>query len=104
MKCITKKEKLPKFLMVNEKAESDKRNKYLLKPWRKGEVVKVAPFEEQIRSNKLDSEFTLFTPNQDPQWFRERYVVVYRKDDDGKWSLKYTESWESFNLLKKKND
>ena len=45
MKAITTKEKLPKFLVVNAEAPSKPWNKYLLKPYEKGEIVKVAPFE-----------------------------------------------------------
>ena len=48
MKAITTKEKLPKFLEVNAEAPSKPWNKYLLKPYEKGEIVKVAPFEEQV--------------------------------------------------------
>lgn len=99
MKAITDKNKLPKFLVVNKEAESTPWNKHLLKPWKKGEVVKVAPFEEQVRDDRYDNQLTHCVPNNDLQWFRERYVVVYRKDKDGKWSLKYTENWGSFDLL-----
>ena len=92
MKAITTKEKLPKFLVVNAEAPSKPWNKYLLKPYEKGEIVKVAPFEEQVSHPSVDS-----TP--DPEQFRKRYVVVYRKDEEGKWTLKYTQGWESFDLL-----
>lgn len=99
MKAITKKEKLPKFLVVNAEAPSKTWNKYLLKPYKKGEIVKVAPFEEQVRCDKYDHMFQYCKPNNDPEHFRKRYVVIYRKDEQGKWSLKYTEGWESFDLL-----
>lgn len=90
MKAITKKEKLPKFLVVNAEAPSKPWNKYLLKPYEKGEIVKVAPFEEQVSSPSVGTE---------PEQFRKRYVVIYRKDEQGKWTLKYTQGWESFDLL-----
>ena len=48
MRPITVKEKLPKFLIVNDVPEKTNSNKYLIKPFKKGEVVKVAPFEEQV--------------------------------------------------------
>lgn len=88
MKAITTKENLPKFLVVNAEAPSKPWNKYLLKPYEKGEIVKVAPFEEQVSSVGSTAEL-----------FRKRYVVVYRKDDEGKWMLKYSQGWESFDLL-----
>lgn len=100
MKAITNKDKLPKFLIVNDISEKRSWNKHLLKPYQKGEIVKVAPFEEQQRNTKYDDPYR-FKPNNDPNWFRERYVVIYRKDENGKFTLKYTESWESFDLLTK---
>ena len=99
MKAITKKEKLPKFLVVNGEPESKPWNKHLLKPFKKGEIVKVAPFEEQVRNSEYDDTFKFCQLNNDPEHFRKRYVVVYRKDDEGKWTLKYTEGWQSFDLL-----
>lgn len=99
MKAITKKEKLPKFLVVNGEPESKPWNKHLLKPFTKGEVVKVAPFEEQVRCDKYDDKLQFSKPNNDPEWFRQRYVVIYRKDEQGKWTLKYTQGWDSFDLL-----
>lgn len=93
MKAITEKDKLPKFLVLKEGITKKPWNKYLLKPYTEGEIVKVAPYEEQVPhpTTKLTNEK-----------FRGRYVVVYRKDVDGKWTLKYTEGWEIFDLLKKK--
>lgn len=90
MKSITKKEKLPKFLVVNAEAPSKSWNKYLLKPYEKGEIVKVAPFEEQVPHPSVRTE---------PEQFRKIYVVIYRKDEQGKWTLKSTQGWESFDLL-----
>ena len=101
MEAITSKDKLPKFLVVNDKPEQRSYNKYLIKPFKRGEIVKVAPFEEQRRNDKWDSYFHLVKFNNDPQWFRERYVVIYRKDENGKFTLKYIEKWESFDLLTK---
>lgn len=99
MKPILSKEKLPKFLVVNKEPETKPWNKHLLKPWKEGEVVKVAPFEEQVRNDKYDDMFKYVKPDNNPWNFRKRYVVVYRKDDEGKWTLKYTEGWASFNQL-----
>lgn len=101
MKAITNKEKLPKFLVVNGEPESTPYNKHLLKPWKKGEVVKVVSFEEQVPNRKHQDMFKYTEPMSDED-FRKRYVKVIRKDDEGKWSLVYTEGWKSFDLLTNK--
>lgn len=101
MKAITSKENLPKFLVVNDEPEKMSHNKHLLKPYKKGEMVKVAPFEEQVRCDKYDDMFKFYKPGNNPLHFRSKYVVVYRKDDNGKFTLKYTENWKSFDLLTK---
>ena len=103
MKAITKKEKLPKFLVVNKVPETRTFNKHLLKPWKAGEIVRVAPFEEQVRNTAYDHMFKYCKPDNNPEHFRQRYVKVIRKDDEGKWTLVYTEGWESFDLLTTKN-
>lgn len=99
MKPIIEKEKLPKFLIVNGVPETQSYNKYLLKPWKKGELVKVAPFEQQIRSDKYDEMFKYIKSDDDPNSFRKRFVKVIRKDDKGNWTLFYTAGWENFDLL-----
>lgn len=99
MKPITEKEKLPKFLIVNGVPETQSYNKYLLKPWKKGELVKVIPFEKQVRNNKYDDMFKHITPSTDLNSFRERFVRVVRKDDNGNWTLIYSAGWEIFDLL-----
>ena len=101
MKAITSKEKLPKFLVVNDVPEKTSHNKHLLKPYKKGEIVKVAPFEEQVRCDKYDHMFKFIKPNNNPLHFRSKYVVVYRKDENGKFTLKYTNGWKSLDLLTK---
>lgn len=93
MKAITNERDLPKFLIVNDVPEKQSYNKYLLKPWAKGELVKVAPIEEQVSSPFAG------TPTEQ---FRKRYVKVIRKDDNGKWTLVYTADWKYFELLKNK--
>ena len=102
MKAIIIKEKLPKFLVVNEEPEKTSCNKYLIKPFKKGEIVKVASFEEQVRCDKYDYQLKYYKPDKNPIHFCMKYVVVYRKNDNGKFDLKYTESWKSFDLLIKK--
>lgn len=81
-----------KFLRVKEDIAKVKWNKYLLRPFRAGEIVKVAPIEEQIPTSK---DMTI-------QMFRRNYVVVYRKDDEGKWTERYVNGWSIFEELSKK--
>ena len=89
MEAILNKEKWPKFLRVNGEMERVNFNKYLLKPWVKGEIVKVTPWEEQKSScGEVDAKF------------RKRYVNVLRKDKDGKFTLPYNWDWKIFEPLK----
>lgn len=80
----------PKVLRVNHIPEQRRINNYLLKPWVAGEIVRVAPEQEQETAAQQST-----TPN-----FRKRYLVVYRKDENGKFSLRYVEPWESFDIIK----
>lgn len=89
MEAIVSKQSWPKFLRVNGVMERVNLNNYLLKPWVKGEIVRVLPYEEQ-RSGVGDPDAK----------FRKRYVSVMRKDGDGKWALKYTWNWDIFEPLK----
>lgn len=89
MEAILNKEKWPKFLRVNGEMERVNFNKYLLKPWVKGEIVKVVPYDEQKSGvGKVDEKF------------RKRYVNVLRKDEDGKFTLHYNWGWNIFETLK----
>lgn len=85
--------------MVNGVPEGKTYNKYLLKPWKKGELVKVAPFEQQVRNSDYDHLFNYAKPDDDPKSFRKNYVRVIRKDEKGEWTLNYSASWENFDLL-----
>lgn len=100
MKAIIQKEKMPKFLRANSYLPSRRYNKYFLKPYTFGELVKVAPWEEQVMS-KLIFEIVKYPEliDKDPNYFREKYVVIYRKDDEGNWSIKNTMPWCAFDLL-----
>lgn len=102
MKGILSEEKLPKFLRVNNFMPSMSVNKHLQKPYVLGEIVKVAPWNEQIPS-KFVNEMSKYpeSVDNDINHFHKRYVVVYRKDDEGKWSIKNTTSWNAFELLSK---
>lgn len=95
MKPILNKENLPNFLIVSNDLINKSYNQYLLLPFKKGEVVKVAPFEEQKPSERLPESVG---------WFKLRYLKVYRKNEiSGKFDIPYVESWNSFEVLKKKN-
>lgn len=98
MKAIIDIDKLPKFLVVNGEPESKPYNKHLLKPWKKGEIVKVAPIEEQVPNRKYDDTFKFAKPIT-LENFRKCYVKVIRKDEEGKWTLTYTAGWDQFELL-----
>lgn len=89
MKAITNEKEWPKFLRVNDHFKNISWNKYLLKPWEKGELVKVLPISEQIPSTDMSVEH-----------FRKQFVRVIRKDENGQWTLKYTWGWEIFEPLK----
>lgn len=91
MEGILDKNNFPKFLVVKDLPDC---NKYLMKPYERGELVKVAPFEEQKGKDESVSE----------EWFRKRFVVIYRKDDCGKWTLRYIQSWKYFDFLKHKGN
>lgn len=99
MKPITEKEKLPKFIIVNGVPETKPYNKYLIKPWKKGELVKVAAFEQQVSDSKYDHMFKCVEHENDQKSFRRRYVRVIRKDEKGEWTLNYCAGWENFDLL-----
>ena len=88
MKAIVNKTDWPKFLKVNDVMERVSLNKYLLKPWKKGEIVKVVPYDEQKSSSSTPTEV-----------FRKRYVNVIRKDEEGQWTLRYNWSWDIFEPL-----
>ena len=90
MKPITDKTKWPKFLRVNSEMERVNYNKYLLKPWVTGEIVKVIPYDEQrSKVGQTDAKF------------RSTYVNVIRKDENGEWTLHYNWMWSIFEPLKK---
>ena len=49
MKPITNVKNLPTFLVVNSIAEKNSWNKYLPYPYKAGEIVMVAPAEQQVQ-------------------------------------------------------
>lgn len=89
MEAILNKEKWPKFLRVNGEMEHVSFNKYLLKPWVKGEIVKVVPWEEH--KNWVEAkQFQV----------RKRCVQVMRRDNNGKFTIRYNWDWKIFEPLK----
>lgn len=99
MKPIMIESKLPKFLVVNPAVEKESVNKHLLRPWKGGEIVKVAPYDEQVPSTAFNHNLKYVKADPSPWKFRKKYVVVYRKDDNGKFTLKHSASWDKFNLI-----
>lgn len=89
---MKKPEKYPKFLKCNQIVKGWSWNKYLPKPWEVGELVKVAPESEQHSCPEVGS------PDDK---FRKTYVVVYRKDAQGKFTIKNTAEWNQFDVLTK---
>mgnify|MGYP003369062734 CR=1 FL=1 len=93
MNAVNSGKMIPKFLRVSKDIDKILNiNKFLIFPLVPGEVVKVAPLEEQVPDNssatKLDD-------------FRKKFVVIYRKGGDGSWSVKNTFLRSYFNELKK---
>lgn len=88
MKSITNDQEWPKFLRVSD-LKRVPWNKYLLKPFEKGEIVKVLPINEQVP-----------TANITVEQFRRQFVRVLRKDENRQWNLRYTFVWEIFEPLK----
>jgi hypothetical protein len=83
-------DKYPKFLKCNDIIKKCSWNKYLPHPWVSGELVKVASEDEQHSHPCVGSS---------DEFFRRRYIVVYRKDDNGKFTIKQTAEWRQFDLL-----
>lgn len=84
--------KYPKYLRCNAEVKTWSWNKYLPKPWTAGEVVKVADETEQHSSPYVG------TPDKE---FRRQYVVVYRKDKDGKFTVRNVAEWRQLTPLNK---
>jgi hypothetical protein len=100
MKAILVKDKMPKFLVVNELPETKTYNKHLTIPWKKGEIVKVAPFEKQ--SPDYDHPLYLNSKRRSDISFRLKYVTVFRNSENGKWDSKHIEYWKNFDQLTKR--
>ena len=82
----------PKFLKCNEIVQGWTWNKYLTMPWKTGEFVKVANEDEQHSSQYVGTK---------DEKFRKEYVVIYRKDETGKFTKRQTGEWRQFELITK---
>lgn len=88
MRAVLQKQGFPTVLRISDKTVEGKRNKFLLYPWKKGEIVKVVPYEKQEPlQGKSDSVF------------RRNYVVVQRRIE-GVWQ-RWTWAWKELEPLKK---
>lgn len=89
---MNKPTKYPKFLRCSDVVKNWSWNKYLPKPWTSGEVVKVADESEQHSSCYVKSS---------DEEFRSKYVVVYRKNKDGKFAVRNVAEWRQLTPLNK---
>ena len=94
-------DKIPKFLQVSQWQISQSYNKYLPNPYKLGEVVKVAPIEEQKPNREYDDRFTRVEKLSIEKW-RSLYCAIYRRDEDGKFTHRCVLEWKALEFLKKK--
>lgn len=92
---------LPKFLQIAKWQIEQSHNKYLSKPYRLGEIVKVQPVEKQKPNHKYDHVTPRVLPTTDEFW-QKRYCRVLRKDNAGKFTVPCSIEWEGLDYLKKK--
>lgn len=94
---------MPAFVMVNAEAEKKPWNNFLPKPWKKGEVVKLASINEQHESQQYDDYFNYIPAKKGNSIkFRLKFAVIFRKGDDGKFSQRFVTEWANLDLLGKK--
>lgn len=91
MKAITTKQNFPKFLRVSEEIKKKAYNKFLQRPFTEGEIVKIVPFDEQRSVNQSTDKVRFLT----------QYVNIIRKDNNGKFTIRYTVAWDILEQLKK---
>ena len=70
-------------------------------PWRKDELVRVAPYNEQIPDSKYYDNFVYCKKRISEERFRNNYVKVIRKSENG-WDKVYIEEWKNFKPLNTK--
>ena len=92
MKAVLQEQGFPKMLRVSEEVNKKSYNKYLLQPFRVGEIVKVVPFAEQQSTVEGKTKME----------FLRQFVAITRKDNQGNWALHYTSTWDILEPLTKK--
>ena len=102
MKAIRDLSKLPKYLQVTKWQVEQSYNKYLPKPYREGEIVKVQPMEAQ-KPNHMYDHMTLRIPPTTDESFNNSYVRIIRKDSDGRFTHPCALEWSALDYLKKVN-
>jgi len=100
MEAVKDYNSLPKFLRVNANQTGANHNKFLLRPYLEGEIVRVQPAELQKPNRQYDHLYEHVKPITD-DFFRARFCAILRKDDNGKFSIPYTIQWRSLDLMKK---
>lgn len=101
MKPVKDYSKLPKFLQVGKWQVDQSYNKYMPKPYKLGEIVKVQPIDAQKPDHKYD-RMTPRVPLTTDEFWRARYCRVWRKDDTGKFTHSCALDWAALEYLKKK--
>lgn len=92
MKAVLQEQGFPKMLRVSEEVNKKSYNKYLLQPFKVGEIVKVKPFNEQKPS----------VDGKTKKDFLRQFVCVIRKDSTNNCNLNYIITWDILEPLTKK--
>lgn len=92
----------PKLVRPTKEQVNEGYNKHLLIPYELGEIMQVAPAAEQVRNKEYDHTFQHTKKFMTDEQFRQRYVVVLRKNPEtGKRDKKYVINWKGVELLTK---
>ena len=100
MKAIKDFNKLPKYLQVTKWQVEQSYNKYLPKPYREGEIVKVQSSEAQ-KANHAYDHMTPHVSSTSDESFRNSYCRIIRKDSDGRFTHPCVLEWSALDYLKK---
>ena len=101
MKPVRDYSKLPKFLQVTNWQIDQSYNKYLPKPYKLGEIVKVQPIDVQKPDHEYD-HITSRVPPVTNEFWQARYCRIWRKDENGKFNHSCVLEWQALDYLKKK--
>lgn len=101
MKPVKDYSNLPKFLQVSKWQVEQSHNKYLPKPYKLGELVKVQAPEFQKPDHKYDDLFSRVEKCTDEFW-QKRYCRIFRKDESGKFTHSCVLEWEALDYIRKK--